>query len=457
MTCFEENVLDTINKYNMLTCGDRVVVGLSGGADSCALLYALNSLKSTLGISLYAAHLNHEVRGDEALRDMNFSEELAIRYDVPFISKAVNVPEYAKENKISVEAAGRILRYEFFEEVCVQYNCNKIAVAHNKNDRAETILLNIIRGSAAKGFEGIKAVNDNIIRPLIETSRSDIEDYASYNSIDYVTDSTNLEDIYARNIVRNNILTQMSKINSNAIGNIIRCSEILSTESEYIDSVVQRENLIKTEANKVVIDKKRLLQLHVSVRRRTIVYALTKLCGNVQNVSSRQIDSLAGNIKTGKIYKFGNGAYASITSDYVVLSKLLATVPDYTYKVNIPGFAEIKETGAVYKFEFVSKYKKKINSICISLDGVDEDTIILRTRKDGDVFKPFGMTGYKKIKSFFIDNKIPSFERNLFPLLVSGENILAVLPLRTSEDCRVKEDTKKILMITKLGGTYDKE
>jgi len=453
---FEENVLSTINKYNMLNRGDRVVIGLSGGADSCALLCVLSSLRDKLGIKLYAAHLNHGIRGQEAIRDMEFSKNLALRFNVDFVSKTVSVPSYAKENKISPEAAGRVLRYEFFEEVCAQYDCNKIAVAHNKNDRAETIILNIIRGSAARGFEGIKAVNDNIIRPLIETSRDEIEHYAYESKIDYMTDSTNLEDIYARNIVRNNILTQMSKINSNAIGNIIRCSEILSSESEYLDHSVERENIIKSEDDRILVDKNKLISLHTSMRRRVIISALIKLCGNTQNVSSRQIDSLSSNIRTGKVYKFGNGAYAGITSQYVVFSKSLPVSVQYEYKLKIPGIIEVKETGLVYKFEFVSKYEKKSNSLCISLDGIEEDNLILRTKKDGDVFRPFGMNGLKKIKNFFIDSKIPSFERCLYPLLIDDKNVLAVLPIRSSEECRVNENTKKILKITKLGGTYDK-
>ena len=199
MNNFELKVLETIKHHNMLTEGDSVLVGLSGGADSCTLLYVLKSLQETFGIELYCAHLNHGIRGEEAQRDMEFSQKFSSQLNVPIICETRDVPKHAKDNKLSEETAARNLRYDFFKCVSEKFHCNKIAVAHNKNDRAETILMNIIRGCGSNGFRGIKPVNKSIIRPLIDVSRNEIEEYITGKGINYVTDSTNKENIYARN------------------------------------------------------------------------------------------------------------------------------------------------------------------------------------------------------------------------------------------------------------------
>lgn len=438
----------------MLESGDRVVVGLSGGADSCTLLSTLCSLKNVLKIEIVAAHLNHGIRGDEALRDMNFSRKFAQGYSLPFVEKTVSVPEYVSKNKLSSEEAGRKLRYEFFYEVCKQYNCNKIAVAHNLNDRAETILLNIIRGSASKGFEGIKPTNGCIIRPLIETSRCDIEEYALQKRISYVTDSTNSEDIYARNIIRNTVLPQMKKINSAALENIIRCSEIISSESSFIDSVLTDSNIIKEYDDMVVIDREAFIKCHDTLKKRSIIKALYLLIGNTQNISYKQIKTLIESISTGNKYSFGNGAYAIVTSDKIEFSKKPYEEIDYSYSIKVPSVLKINETGVEYRFEFVPKHIKKDNSVCIAFD-YDDENLIVRTRNDGDKFHPSGLNGTKKIKNFFIDNKIPVYDRAVYPLVEKNGKILAVIPLRVSEEARVTNKTNKILMITKVGGTYD--
>jgi len=449
------NVCNTIKKYNMLNHGDKVVVGLSGGADSCVLLDVLCRLKDIIGISVVVAHLNHGIRGEEARRDQNFSEIFSKHYNVQFVTSNVNVPEYSARNKISSEMAGRQLRYKFFDEVCKNYNCNKIAVAHNLNDRAETILLNLIRGSAASGMEGIKPTNGNIIRPLVETMRKDIESYAQLNNIDYVTDSTNLEDIYSRNIVRNKILSQMCSINQNAIENIIRCSDIITCENEYINHELDKENVFVCKNDEVHINKIKFIEFHSALKRRCVLEAIRKLNGNSQNISAKQIDLVTNNLKTGNQFQLGNNVQVYITGDSIIFSDKKLGYAEYTYTPKIPGEIEIKETNSVYKFEIVPKYERTENSLCISLDKVDTNNIVLRTKKDGDYFKPFGMTSHKKVKKFFIDSKISLYERNLYPLLIYNNDVLGIIPLRVSEDYKVDKNTKKILKITKTGGTYD--
>ncbi len=454
MLNFSDKIISVIKKFNMIQNGDRILVGLSGGADSTALLYALSLISDNLKISVAAAHLNHGIRGEEALRDKNHSEKFALRLGIPFVSKDVCVPEYAKTHKLSEEMAARVLRYDFFKEACDEYNCNKIAVAHNKNDSIETILLNIIRGSGSKAMDGIKPVNSNIIRPLIETSREEIEEFLAENNIDYVTDSTNLEDSYARNIVRNHIFPKMKMINENAVNNILRTSSIIRAESEYIENEAKKLGIVWDNSDSVSIKRHEFSALNTALARRTLMLAIDTLCGNTLNVSNSQIDSVISNLKTGNIFSFGNGSKALITANEITLTKTIDSIPEYEYEITLPGDLYVKESGISYSFEFTDVYKPAPNTLFICADNLDKITV--RTRKDGDTFVPYGMKGTKKVKSFYIDSKIPSIKRNLYPVVVSNNKILAVLPLRINDEFKITKNTKKILRISSFGGTYDK-
>lgn len=452
MDNFFDNVLQTIAKYDLISSDDRIVVGLSGGADSCVLLHCLANLFGSKGTYIVAAHLNHGIRGAEAERDQTFAREFSQNCLVEFVTRNVDVPEYAKKNKISEEMAGRILRYEFFEDVCKKYCCNKIAVAHNKNDCAETILLNLIRGTGSGGFEGIKPKNGKIIRPLIGTTRIDIENYAKDNSIFFLTDSTNLSDIYSRNKIRNIILPEMAKINPGVIDNILRSSEIIQAENSFVDCYINGCEFIEYKDNGVYIDRENFSRMQTAIRRRIILKAVKYLCGNTLNVSSKQISAFDSELRTGSIYKIGNQVHCVVASSCIIVTITQSLFDDvqYFYKISVPGKIEIKEINCEYKFEYVTKYQSKPDCLYISADNIDESKLYIRSRKDGDTFVPYGMSGTKKIKKFFIDNKIPSHQRIQFPLLIHDQDVCCILPLRINDRYKITKDTKKILMISKI-------
>ncbi len=456
MSVFQDNILETIRKYKLIDAHDRIVVGLSGGADSCTLLHALSKLSQMLDVWIVAAHLNHGIRQEEALRDEEFSKSFALDCNVDFISKTVNVPAYAKQHKISEEMAGRQLRYEFFDEVFKKYNCNKIAVAHNKNDRVETIFLNLTRGTGSGGFEGIKPKNGNVIRPLIETSRKDIENYALENNISYVTDSTNLTDIYARNIIRNKVIPELEKINSGIMTNILRYSDIVASENDFFENAILENDIFEVKEREILIDKNKFCSMHRALARRTLLKGIKLLRNSTLNVSLKQIDSICDKPQTGNVFRLGNNSVI-ITAKHLILTDILPETQTYNYKVTIPGTVRINETGCEYKFEYVTKYQRGENVVTLSMDDIDVNNLYLRSKHDGDTFIPFGMCGSKKIKNFFIDTKIPSHQRQNYPLLVCDDLICAVVPLRVSDKCRVTSETKKILKITKIGGTYDEQ
>ena len=212
MDNFVFSVRNTIEKFNMLNNNDNVVVGVSGGADSTALLYSLISLREIYNINIVCAHLNHGIRGDEAARDERYVRELSQKLNINFFCKHVDIPLIAKQKKQSEELTGREERYKFFNEILNKLGGGKIAVAHNKNDFVETVLIKLTRGASLNGLKGISPVNAAIIRPLIEIERNKIELYLDKNNIKYMTDSTNDKDIYTRNLIRNNVIKELCKI-----------------------------------------------------------------------------------------------------------------------------------------------------------------------------------------------------------------------------------------------------
>ncbi len=451
MNKLETLVYDTIKSRNMISEGDKVVVGLSGGADSSTLLYVLCKLKSVIGFEIVAAHLNHGIRGEEALRDMRFSEEFAKELGVDFCNKTVDTIDYASKNGLSVETAGRKLRYDFFDDVCTQYGCNKIAVAHNKNDRAETIIMNLIRGCGANGLEGIKAVNESIIRPLIDVSRNEIEEYASINNINFVTDSTNNEDIYTRNMVRNKIISYMKDINPNVVNNIIRTADIISDENDYINSKCAELCPMYCDDLKVYLSKKSFRKLNSIEKRRVILSAIEKIVNSTDNVTYSQIVNALKTEATGKEIHFANGVILTYTSDKVVFSLSKDEICNYCYQLKPNEPLVVKETNTTYLMTVVDKVSKEKNTVYISADDIDINNIMLRSRNEGDIFKPSGLDGKsKKVKKYFIDSKIPADERNNYPLLVCNDKILAIIPLRVSYEHTVSDTTKKIIKITIL-------
>ncbi len=455
MNEFENKVLNTIKKHNMIEFGDRIVVGLSGGADSCSLLLALSKLMKEFNISLIAAHLNHGIRGTEANADMDFSKKFAKFLGIECITKTVSVPEYAVKHKLSEEAAGREVRYLFFNELCKEYNLSKIAVAHNLNDRAETIILNMLRGTGSNGIEGIKPVNNNIIRPLIDCTREEIEAYCKLNSVSYVIDSTNSQNIYARNLVRNSIFKDMTAINTNAVGNIIRFSDILSSESDYIDTKANEYVYTDSENGCVYIKKDDFSPMHIALKRKVLLKAILALKKSTQNISFGQIDLICNNLATGKQYFIGDGIYIYTTHNKIIIADKNPDIPDYSYKITIPGNVIVKETGITYHIEYTDEYKKEKDTIYLSLDNIDADNLVIRTKQDGDTFIPSGMIGSKKLKKFYIDSKINLHLKNLYPVIACNNEILAVIPIRIGENYKVTDKTKKILKITKQGGTYE--
>lgn len=299
-----EEILKTIEKYNLIEKGDNIVIGVSGGPDSICLLHVLNSLKEQLGIEIFVAHINHMLR-DVADEETKYVEDFCKSLGVQCFIKKINVQEIAKEQKIGTEEAGRNIRYAFFQEILEKVNANKIATAHNANDKAETVLLNIIRGSGTSGLKGIEAKRDEkFIRPLIETSREDIEEYCKINNLNPKIDKSNLESIYRRNKVRNDLIPYIQKeFNPNIIKTINRLSEVSAEENEYLDQITKETfiSLLITEKNQnsnfqlptsVILDLKKFNNIELVIKRRVILYTISKVLGSTVGIEKVNIDEI---------------------------------------------------------------------------------------------------------------------------------------------------------------------
>jgi len=285
----ENKVKITIERYNLIEKDDKILVAVSGGPDSLSLLNVLQNL----GYNLCVAHVNHGLR-ENANGDEKFVESFCQEKRIPCFIKKINLKEIL--NGMSTEEAGRKERYDFFDEICQKENCTKIATAHNSNDNVETVIMNMIRGSGLSGLKGIEPKRGNIIRPLIEISRNEIEEYCKENNLTPRHDESNDETIYTRNKVRIELIPYIEKnINSNVINNITRMSQIISDEERFILEMVENaynDVVLKEEENKVICDLKVFNKLDVVLKRRLILKMIIKVLGNAKDIEKVHVDDV---------------------------------------------------------------------------------------------------------------------------------------------------------------------
>lgn len=290
----EEKFLDTIRENNLIEEDDVIVVGVSGGPDSITLLTCLNKYKEKLKCKIIVAHINHLIRIDST-DDEQFVENYCKKNEIPIFIKREKVEEIAKEQKKGTEEVGREIRYDFFNEILEKNNANKIAVAHNLNDNAETMLLNLIRGAGLQGLEGIKPKNNNIIRPLINCKREEIEEYCKKNNLKPRIDSSNSQNIYRRNIIRNEILPKLKEINPNIVETLSKAAIIIRENNNYIKENSEKvfNKIGETEnASKIFFKLSDFNKLSKTIQSELIILSIKKLDGNFKNFSSKNIEDV---------------------------------------------------------------------------------------------------------------------------------------------------------------------
>lgn len=426
-----------IEKYQLLEESCPVLVGLSGGADSIALL----TLLVKLGYSCIAAHCNFHLRGEESMRDERFAEEYAKTLQVPFLKTDFDTEQYAAANHLSIEMAARELRYNWFEEKRSETGAQAIAVAHHRDDSVETVLMNLVRGTGIRGMSGIRPKNGYVVRPLLCVTRKEITAWLDAGNISYVTDSTNLSDAYTRNFIRLRVLPLLEEINPSVRTAIARTADHLSAaEAVYMHVVEQAKAEVLDEGNRISIPA---LMHYPSPD--AILYELLKAYNFSRTVSEDIYASLEG--EPGKLF-FSPTHRLVKDRDYLLLSSI-ETKPEQTYVLSgneekWVGPIELSFNRVVISENF--HIRKDKNIAYFDYDKL-AFPLTLRTWKDGDWFIPFGMKGRKKLSDYFSDRKFSRFEKERVWLLCSGNDIIWIVGERPDNRYSIGSATKCALIV----------
>lgn len=293
----EEKILEIIKTYNLIENGDKIVVGVSGGPDSITLLNILKNIKEKeiIKFNLVVCHINHMIR-DEAISDEKYVEEYCKKHNIEFYAKRIKVEKVAEKEKIGTEEAGRKIRYEFFYEILNKTNANKIATAHTANDNAETVLMNIIRGSGTLGLKGIEAKSGKLIRPLIECKRSEIEKYCEEENLKPRIDKTNFENFYTRNKVRNMLIPYIeNNFNPNIIESINRLSDLSKQENDFLEKLTKKayeKILIEQKENEIILDLNSFNLQEIVIKNRLVLYTINILFGTRSGIEKKHIEDI---------------------------------------------------------------------------------------------------------------------------------------------------------------------
>lgn len=464
-------MLNKVEKYiehwKMLEPEDKVVVGVSGGADSICLLLILEELKKRIGFELLAVHVNHGIRGKEAQADEDFVKKLCEKKRIFCKAVSVNVPEMAAKRKMSEEEAGRVARREIFEQVAKEWGGNKIALAHHADDNAETFFLHLARGSGLKGLGGIYPVNGMYIRPLLCVGRKEIEEYLEDLQISYCMDSTNQEDTYMRNRIRNHVIPYFQeKINEKTVEHMNQSMDQLREVWRYMEKQADKAYqlcVIETEGE-ICISAEKYEKQESLIGQMILRRALIQVAGHEKDLEKIHVEKLEELFEkqVGKKLDLPYEVCASRVYEGIRLEKkgrYPETEEEKYLNFERPfGRLEYGEWEICYRIFEKDSCKcvipKKTYTKWFDYDIIKQ-SVAVRTRRAGD-FIVIDQKGRKqKLKSYFINEKIPAAERAVIPLIAEGSEILWIAGCRQSKAYQVTEQTTKILEITINGGTLN--
>ena len=448
-----------MEEYQMVNENDTIVAGVSGGADSVCLFLLLEEYCKQKNAKLVTVHLNHKIR-EEAWKDAEYVKELCEEFGVPLHLFEEDVEAYAKQNGIGTEEAGRTARYRFFEQVLTEYGGHgKIAVAHHKGDLAETVLFHLFRGSGISGLTGMMPVRGNIIRPLLNVTREEIEQFLLEKGRNWCIDSTNQENTYTRNKLRNVVLPYAEKeICPQASVHVANAAKELTQIKELLDEMTAealKETVVFESDDEAVVLTKPFLQKHEVIRKQIILRVLEYLTPARRDIGLVHVNDVLSLFEkeNGKQIHLPYRLVATKVYDRVVIKRRQEETGEWSIPVIVPGTIN-SESGEVLEFS-VFEYDKSVEiprkryTKWFDYDKIT-NCLELRNRRSGDYLIISAGGNKKSVKEYFIEEKVPREERDKQILLVDGSHILWVVGMRISEDVKVTEQTHTILQVTVL-------
>lgn len=461
-----------IEANKMLVYGDKVVVGLSGGADSVCLLHMLCRLRERYGLTLYAVHINHGIRGEEARGDAGFCEGLAREYGIMYRCAEYNIPVLAREWKVTEEEAGRIVRYREFDNEVSLRGADRVAVAHHLNDQAETILFRMCRGTGIKGMTGIPCSRDRIIRPLLCLSKPQILEYLVENNISYREDSTNSCVEYDRNRLRGNVIPELEKINSMAVPHIGELAKQLADIYAWYDDSVRsyyKKNVTKSR-DAVSVDAEFIKNIHEAAAREIIRRMIGSMTNSLKDIERRHIDMIyaLADAETGKSVDLPYSLIACNEYGRLRISLFTKGESGNTMMGEVCRCVEYTDGKCIWENVYLPDEKKLCPLISISntrteyknSGGIipknsctkwfDYDRIsskIIIRKPEAQDYICIGEGKNKKLTRYIIDSKIPRRYRDNLLVMAAGNRVLWIIGGRGSVDCYVTEDTEHVLQM----------
>jgi tRNA(Ile)-lysidine synthase len=461
----DQRVLAFIQENRLVSCGQTLLVAVSGGQDSVCLLHVLNNLQSMLGISLHVAHLDHQLRGKDSTADARYVAALAKKLGIPCTVEKRDVLKYQKENGLSLEEAAREVRYGFLAETAKSIGADSAAIGHTLDDQAETILLHLIRGTGTKGLRGLQPVTDwpypfhklKIIRPLLDVRREETAAYCARYGLKPRQDATNLSLEPLRNKVRLELLPLLKTYNPKIVESLQRMSQLAGDDITHLENEANLlwQNIAGYKDNTVILDKRTLQKLDVSLQRILLRMAVETAAGTLKDIEARHIEEMVRAV-AGPVGRTIDLPYGLVfSSDYLgyYLGKAGAKqseLPILTgeHTIRIPGKTEIP--GWLIQTYIIESDKLDVfdNGYTAFFDyNLTGKKLTVRARKRGDRFQPFGMSETKKLGQFMLDAKIPRGLRDQVPVVASPDEIIWVAGYRIDERVKVTEKTKKVLRL----------
>ena len=434
-----------IAEHNLISEGQRIGAAVSGGADSIAMLHGLTAL----GFDVSVLHFEHGIRPEEAsLGDMRFVEEYCRKHNLPFYCRRCSVPR-EKQPGESMESAARRLRYAFFEEMAEAHGLDRIATAHHADDAAETFFLNLLRGGGTTGLSGLRPMRGNIIRPMLFAARKEIEAYCTTENIPYVTDATNLSPDYTRNYLRLEVLPKLAQINPEYAAAILRTQDILREEDAALEAYAEAElgKIASFEEGRISLTLAEFNVLPTGMRRRILRSCLNENCP-LTDIEKKHYDtllSLCAAGKTGAKFALPGKFSAFVSYNTLIIAKKMYTIDRIEEtSLNLSG-ETLSERGSFCCVPAESCVFGSGADFVQFFDGEALRGAAVRSRRQGDRFHPLGAGGSKKLKDWFIDQKIPAEQRDGIPIVARGSEVLWVVGYALSEEAKVRPDSHSVI------------